>query len=135
MKTKIRYILLIILLIFGTLLSTKIFMTGISTKTANASAKTINPSYALKVIKAVNELKHGEMGSITIQGRPGVKYEIIAYYSLGKEPLEARQQRTTDEFGQATFIWTVSNKTVPGTYLITITGDGRTINSQHTVIE
>lgn len=135
MKTKLRYVLLITILIFGFFLTKKIFITDINPKVVNASDKVINQSYDLKIIKAANDLRLGEMGSITIQGRPGVRYTIIAYYSLGKEPLEAKQQRTTDEFGQATFLWTVSEKTVPGTYLVTITGDGRTINAQHTVIE
>jgi hypothetical protein len=135
MKIRLRYVILISIIIIGSLTAIKMITTVLSTAVVNTSAETINQPYNLRVIKAVNILKRGEIGTITIQGRPGVRYTIIAAYSKGNKNLEGRQQRTADEFGQVTFIWTVAVETVPGTYLVTITGGGETIDLHHTVIE
>jgi hypothetical protein len=133
---RLRYVILFIIIIFGFLAAKRVIITGISSKVVNAPVNSINQPYDLRVIKAVNVLKHGEIGTITIQGKPGTKYTIIANYSKGdKDFIAEQQQRSADEFGQATFIWTVAKETAPGTYLVTITGGGKTINLHHTVIE
>jgi hypothetical protein len=135
MRIRFRYVILIcsIILLFFTV--RKVIITAGNAKLVNSSIRTISHVYDLRVIKADNELKHGEIGTITIQGKPRVTYTIIAAYSKGNKALEAKQQRTADEFGQATFIWTVSKETVPGTYLVTITGGGRSLELNHTVVD
>lgn len=88
----------------------------------------------IKIIRSNTTLKHGEMGFITIQGQPGVKYEIRTIYKVGNREIPVTQWRTADASGQATFNWVVSDQTAPGNHSAIISGNGMTLRVSHTVL-
>ena len=88
----------------------------------------------LIVIQSLTTLRHGDIGIITIQGEPGVKYLLESSFSDGIRTIPVSQLRTGDSRGLATFNWVVSEDTVPGTYPITIQGGNETLTLSHTVM-
>jgi hypothetical protein len=89
---------------------------------------------SFRVIDSVTEVKLGGIGFITIQGQVGVKYTVNSSFKTGNDTRSVSQWRVADENGKATFIWSVSPQTVPGTYPVTISGGGSTIELIHTVL-
>lgn len=98
------------------------------------SAQPENTTGDLRVIDSVTRVRLGQIGFITIQGTPGVKYTVTASFKTGEKTRVASQWRIADERGRATFLWSVNPDTVPGTYPVTITGNGTTISLSHTVL-
>lgn len=87
----------------------------------------------ISIIRSVTDVNRGDIGFITIQGRPGVKYTIRSSFKIGNRTIPVTQWRIGDSKGFVIFNWVVGGDTVPGTYPITISGDGETINLSHTV--
>lgn len=88
----------------------------------------------LKIIHSITTVKRGGVGIITIQGKPGIKYNIKSSFKLGDKLNTVTQWRIADSNGQATFNWVVSTDTVPGTYSAIISGGGKIIKTEHTVL-
>jgi hypothetical protein len=107
---------------------------GWALKGIMVSSQPENTAGNLRVIESVTRVRLGEIGFITIQGTPGVRYTVTSSFKTGEKTRSASQWRITDESGRATFLWSVNPDTVPGTYPVTISGDGRTINISHTVL-
>jgi hypothetical protein len=89
----------------------------------------------LSIIQSVTEVSPGGIGYITIQGLPRERYLVTSSFKIGRSTRSVSQWRVTDERGQATFVWAVNQNTVPGTYTVTISGGGETINTYHRVLE
>jgi hypothetical protein len=88
---------------------------------------------SIKVIKVTKDLKTGDIGQITVQGRAGVIYKIVSTYKVDNRTFTANQSKAAGKDGIVTWSWRVSEKTNPGTYPLTITGDGTTLLSSYTV--
>ncbi|MDP4091692.1 MAG: hypothetical protein Q8930_20810 [Bacillota bacterium] len=88
----------------------------------------------ITVIRAITTLRPGDAGLITIQGRPGVKYTLSSTFRIGNRTTAVSQWRVGDSRGHATFNWFVGLDSVPGTYPITIRGDGEVLRLSHTVL-
>jgi hypothetical protein len=134
MKIKIRYILLmgVIIIVLG-MLELKIIPKN-ARETVGAVLES-QSSDELKIIKASNVLRPGDVGAITIQGSAGKKYTIKSSYRKENKNISVTQERTADEYGQVTFVWSVSKETAPGTYPVTIIGGGKTITLNHIVLK
>jgi hypothetical protein len=88
----------------------------------------------LKIIRSNTKLKAGDMGFITIQGKPGVRYKIESSFKVGKRVIPVTQWRVAGTNGQATFNWVVSSETTPGNYAAVISGNGKALNVSHAVL-
>lgn len=60
---------------------------------------------------------------------------IKSSYKKGNKIFNVSQRRTADTNGAVTFIWAVNKETVPGTYPITIMGEGKILNLYQTVVK
>ena len=89
----------------------------------------------LRIINAINNLKRGETGVITIQGAPNTLYSIETSYKLGNKTIPVIQRRKTDVTGVTTFNWIVSMETIVGTYDATISGGGEILKTNHRVLQ
>jgi len=92
-------------------------------------------SGSLRIVSANTNLRRGDLGFITIQGKPGVSYTIRTTYQLGDRRVGVSQMRVADLNGNATFNWVVENETATGTNTATISGGGESINTTHTVTQ
>lgn len=135
MKIKLRYIFFVILLILSFNIAKKLILPSAVTTEVTVKIEDANYIHELRMLKSTNALRRGEIGTITIQGYPRTKYTIKSTYAKGIKTFEVTQQRTSDEYGQVTFLWSVAQDTSPGTYPVTIKGDGKTLNLYHTVLQ
>jgi hypothetical protein len=103
-------------------------------RTQISRLQTTSSSDELKIIRSSTKLKVGDMGFITIQGKPGVRYKIESSFKIGQRVIPVTQWRVTGKNGQATFNWVVSTETAPGNYSAVISGDGKALNVSHTVL-
>jgi hypothetical protein len=88
----------------------------------------------LSIIDSVTRVRIGEIGFITIQGQPGIRYTVTSSFNTEEGTRSVSQWRITDENGRATFLWSVSLETIPGTYPVTISGGDRTLKLSHVVL-
>lgn len=88
----------------------------------------------IKLVRAVNSIRQGRSGTLTIQGQPGTVYNAAATYRIGDKLVTTVESKTSDADGYATWNWPVSSRTEPGTYPITISGGGKTLITQYAVI-
>lgn len=88
----------------------------------------------LRIISSNANIRHGDFGFITIQGRPETEYKIATSYRRGNRVISVTQWRVTGQNGQATFNWVVDAETVPGTYSAVITGGGEQLTTYHTIL-
>lgn len=89
----------------------------------------------LRVVESATRVRLGEIGFITIQGQPGVRYTVTSSFRTNEGTRSVSQWRVADNNGRATFLWSVGPETIPDTYPVTITGGGKTIELSHTVLE
>ena len=87
----------------------------------------------LKVLSWTNVVHRNEDAMVTIQGKPGVEYDIDVYYSSGISKAEGLENKNADDDGFVTWVWHVGGKTKAGTYKIVITGGGETLTFEFTV--
>lgn len=134
MKNRVRYIILMGLII----ICLGFLELRIIPKNAKETVGTIITSQnneELKILKASNVLRPGDVGAITIQGLPGEKYTIKSTYKKENKTFLVSQERTADEYGQVTFVWSVAKNTAPGNYPVVITGKGKSVQLQHVVLK
>lgn len=132
MKFKLLYILLI-----------SAFMLGCSNKQDYASKVNTQLTIqtraevayeSLRVISSNTTLKKGDIGYITIQGKPRTKYTLRSTFQVGNRVVEVNQWRITGNDGKATFNWVVSSESHPGTRDIIIYAAGESLSLSHTVL-
>lgn len=133
MRFKLLYILFLSILITGC--NNKMNLGYDNNKMPLTKLEAQSQSKDIKIIASSTNLKRGDIGFITIQAQPGVRYVIETSYNTGGKTVKVSQMRETGDDGQATFIWVVSDDTAPGTYKGTISGGGRSIDITHTVNE
>ncbi|NLZ47792.1 MAG: hypothetical protein GX895_03220 [Clostridiales bacterium] len=85
------------------------------------------------IIRSITTLKRGEVGLITIKGKPGERYTIESSFSVKGKIIPVKQWRIADSNGMASFSWVVGRDTDIGTYNATIHGGGATLNITHNV--
>lgn len=116
MKKKLLYIILFSILI-----------AGVSTLEVRAIENT------LRVIDSRTTVSRGEIGFITIMGKPKTKYVIETTYKENNKVINITQARISGIDGKVTFKWLVSNQTESGTRSALISGGGEIITLSHTV--
>lgn len=134
MRRKGKYVLLLIVFIIGFSIVRASMPRPNYSKTPNAPIQSVGYQEELNIVKSATKLSHGERGYITLQGQPGKEYIIKTSYKKGNKIINVSQRHIADENGQVTFIWGVSKETVPGIYPITIMGEGKILNLDHTVL-
>lgn len=88
----------------------------------------------LRIVNSQTSIRRGGIGFITVQGNPRVRYTINTSYRLNGRVINVNQWRMSGENGQVTFNWIVDPQTTPGTYSATISGGGKTLRTDHTVL-
>lgn len=116
MKNKLLYILLFSILIIG-----------VSTFKVRAIENT------LRVIDSRTTVNRGDVGYITIKGKPQTRYVIETTYKANNNIINITQTRSSGIDGNVTFKWLVSSQTQSGTRSALISGGGETITLSHTV--
>lgn len=120
-----------------------IFIVGCSSNTSSISKSNMpqvsrlqaqSYSNGLKIFRSNTRVHLGDMGFITIQGKPGARYTIQSSFRKGNRVISVTQWRIAGTNGQATFNWVVSTDTTPGTYSAVISGDGKKLSESHTVL-
>jgi urease alpha subunit len=132
MKNKKAYIIFLCIFTLGNYATVKSIPT----------AKQLNPPQthsavalsSLSIISSISTVNRGGTGVIIIQGAPRTQYIIRTSYSIGSRTIPVMQIRTTDKTGVATFNWIVSMETNPGTYDVSISGEGNTLKTTHIVL-
>lgn len=132
MRSKLLYVLILIIFISGC--SKGIEKTYDINKLSAIEVQAEVVLESLKVIDSNTILKRGEIGYITIQGKPRTKYTLKSSFRIGNTESYVTQWRITGNSGQATFNWVVDFETVPGTHDISISGNGERVNLSHTVL-
>lgn len=112
-----------------------IFTLGFFNNKASAAKVQSSASNSIKIVSSDTDLKVGDFGHVTIQGKPKTAYTIRTLYKLGDNTYNVQQMRVTDANGQATFNWFVENGTTSETNSATITGDGQQIDITHVVTQ
>jgi hypothetical protein len=111
-----------------------VFTLGFNYK-ASASKAQANVPDSIKIVSSDADLKVGDFGFVTIQGKPKTPYTIRTLYKLGDNTYSVQQMRVTDANGKCTFNWFVENGTTPGENTATITGDGQPMDITHVVTQ
>lgn len=132
MKIKVPFILFLGICIAGLCITKPLPVMSQAPAERAAVSSTVKGN--LKILNSTSQVKHGGAGFITIKGRPRTRYYIRTSYRLANRTILVTQWRITDGTGVAVFNWIVSTDTVPGTYTATITGDGETLRTNHTVL-
>lgn len=88
----------------------------------------------IHIIRSITTLKRGDVGLITIKGKPDQIYTIESSFRINGKTIPVKQWRKADSNGMASFTWVVGKDTDLGTYSATIHGAGSTLNLTHTVI-
>lgn len=94
----------------------------------------MNVQGSLSITRAVTTVRKGDFGIIVIQGKANTRYRVNSSFKEGNRTIPVTQWRTTNANGVATFNWFVSEETALGTYPLTITGNGDSLQLSHTVI-
>lgn len=116
LKNKLFYIIL-----FCTLIA------GVGTWQVKAVENT------LRIIDSHTTVNRGDVGYITIQGKPETKYVIETTYKANSKVINITQTRTSGRDGRVTFKWLVNPLTESGTHSALIFGAGESITLSHTV--
>lgn len=90
--------------------------------------------YELIITDWTNTVEAGSEASVTIQGKPNTKYNIVVYYHSGASDAEGLEPKISDDNGNVTWTWKVGSRTEKDTYNIKINGDGKHAEIQFTVV-
>jgi hypothetical protein len=132
MKGKVKYIVVLILLIISAFIIRKSTLLSTAPKITNIGI--LGDEEDFKIIKAVTQLKPGDKGYIALSGKRGTKYTIDSSYKRGNNYFKVKRVLTPKKNGDVTFVWTVHKDTVPGTYPIRISNGKKILNLSHTVL-
>ena len=80
-------------------------------------------------------VKRGSTAYMEIKGTPGVEYSIVVRYSTSVSKAADLVPKVADENGLVTWKWRVGSRTTPGTYTITVTGGGDTLETVFVVTD
>lgn len=132
MKNKKKYILFLGMCMLANHGTAKSIPTVKLLTVPQTQSTTVLSSFS--ILSDLSAVKRGGTGVIIIHGTPRTQYSIRTSYKLGNKTIPVMQLRTTDKTGVATFNWIVSMETVPGTYDVTISGDGNILKTTHIVL-
>ncbi len=89
----------------------------------------------LKILRVSSPVAPNETASLSAAGYPGTRYAIAVYYASGKSEAKGLSDKTADGNGVVTWKWKIGQRTKPGTYRITVSGGGETVETTFTVTE
>lgn len=99
--------------------------------------QTVTPTqpstYNLSVISLTSPVSPNENATIIVQGKAGKQYSITVYYKSGPSSAAGLEPKVADENGRVSWTWKIGPRTTAGDWKITITGDGKTLNTSITV--
>ena len=78
--------------------------------------------------------KRNELATVEFTGKPNTEYILNVYYSSGASKADGLGAKTTDSNGYVSWTWKIGGKTNPGTYHMTITGNGETIEKSFVIL-
>lgn len=106
-----------------------------STATAPESSKPVQQPEETKieVISVTSPIGRNETAALTVKGKPNTEYDISVFYSSGASEASGLENKTSDANGKVTWEWKIGGRTNPGTYRITVTGGGQTLETEFTV--
>ena len=87
------------------------------------------------VITSELQFRRNEYATISIVAEPNTYYDIAVFYNSGKSKAEGLKQTKSDAEGNVSWTWKIGGRTAPGTYKVTISGNGEKITKEFTVIE
>ncbi len=109
-----------------------------STESTDASLETDAPaksSGSIQVQSLTSPVERGRTAYMEILGTPGEEYSITVYYASSVSKAADLVPKTADENGLVTWKWKVGSRTTAGTYKITVTGGGDTLETVFVVTE
>lgn len=112
--------------------------TDVSTDPADTSAQTDAPEESagsIQVHSLTSPVERGRTAYMEILGTPGEEYSITVYYASSVSKAADLVPKTADENGLVTWKWKVGSRTAAGTYKITVTGGGDTLETVFVVTE
>jgi hypothetical protein len=133
MKGKIKYIVVIILLIVSVFIIKNSSSLSSVPKITNVGM--LGNELGFKIVRAATELKPGDKGYIAISGKGGTKYTITSSYKRADKYYLVKRVLKSNESGDVTLEWTVDKSTAPGTYPIRISSGKKYLDLSHTVLE
>ena len=104
-----------------------------TTTTTQPTNPTVSTSYTLKVLSLTSPVSPNENATIKVQGKAGKQYTITVYYKSGPSKADGLGSKTADANGVVSWTWRIGPRTSAGNWRITITGDGKTLNTYITV--
>jgi hypothetical protein len=133
MKGKVKYIIVIILLLVSVFIIRRSSLLSTAPKISNVGI--LGNEEGFKIIRAVTELKRGDKGYIALSGKKGAKYKVNTSFKRGNNYYTVKKVLIPNKNGDITLEWTVHKDTVPGTYPIIISDGKKILNLSHTVLD
>lgn len=92
-------------------------------------------SNMIAVQSLTSPIRRGSTAHMEIKGIPGEEYSITVYYASSVSKAADLVPKIADESGLVTWKWKVGARTAPGTYKITVSGGGDTLETVFVVSE
>lgn len=112
--------------------------TASNTEPADPSIQTDAPtesSGSIQVQSLTSPIERGRTAYMEILGTPGEEYSITVYYASSVSKAADLVPKVADDNGLVTWKWKVGSRTAAGTYKITVTGGGDTLETVFVVTE
>ncbi len=109
-----------------------------STEPTDTSIQTESPaasSGSIQVQSLTSPVERGRTAYMEILGTPGEEYSITVYYASSVSKAADLVPKIADDNGLVTWKWKVGSRTAAGTYKITVTGGGDTLETVFVVTE
>ncbi|MCI8472504.1 MAG: hypothetical protein HFE65_05305 [Clostridiales bacterium] len=105
------------------------------TETSDLHSDAPVQSGMIAVQSLTSPIRRGSTAHMEIMGIPGEEYSITVYYASSVSKAADLVPKIADESGLVTWKWKVGARTAPGTYKITVSGGGDTLETVFVVSE
>jgi uncharacterized protein YceK len=87
----------------------------------------------ITVLNVKRTVKPGGKGGLSIQGVPNTNYTVTANYINSRGMMTASAAKHAGNDGKVSWEWNVKEDTLPGNYLLLVSGGGKKITTSYTV--
>ena len=87
------------------------------------------------MLSLTSPIVRGQDASITIKGKPGIKYTIKVIYKSGASEASGLEPKNAESDGTVTWTWKVGARTTAGDWRIEVSGDGASVTVPFVVTE
>lgn len=82
------------------------------------------PDFSITIVSYPKSVRRNEDATVVVKGKPNTKYYITVTYSSGASTADGLNAKYSNSSGYVSWTWHVGGKTNPGTFSITVSGNG-----------